>query len=430
MYRYFLAVILALWQALAYADLTIEITEGVQGAIPVAIVPFHAPDEGAPLPEDIGATVAADLARSGRFRILPEQDMLSRPSSGAEVDFHDWRTLGQDALVVGRVQPNGSGGYLVQFQLFDVLRGEQVVAYNVPSTARGLRLTAHQIADIIYEKLTGTPGVFASRIAYITEERGRDGVRRVTLKVSDADGYHPQTIVSSTEPLMSPAWSPDGRRLAYVSFEGKRQSVYIQEVLTGKRERVAAYEGINSAPAWSPDGRRLALVLSREGNPEIYVLNLGSRALTRITRNLAIDTEPAWSPDGGTLVFTSDRGGTPQIYQVSASGGEPRRVTFDGTYNARASYAPDGRSLTLVTRRGGAFRIGLLNLASGALQELTGGPLDESPSFAPNGSMIIYGAKVGGRGELSAVSADGRMRQRIVVDAGDVREPAWSPLSK
>jgi len=430
MYRLAAVLVLSLWQALAAADLTIEITEGVQGAIPVAIVPFHWPDEGASLPEDVGAIVAADLARSGRFRILPERDMLSRPTSGAEVDFRDWRTLGQDALVVGQVQPNGPDGYLVQFQLFDVLRGEQMAAYSVPTSTRGLRLTAHQIADIVYEKLTGAPGAFATRIAYITEERGRDGVRRVSLKVSDADGYHPQTIVSSTEPLMSPAWSPDGRRLAYVSFEHKRQSVYLQEVLTGNREPVAAYEGINSAPAWSPDGRRLALVLSREGNPEIYVLDLASRGLTRITRNFAIDTEPAWSPDGRTLVFTSDRGGTPQIYQVAAGGGEPRRVTFEGTYNARASYSPDGRSLVLVTRRGGVFRIGLLSLANGALQELTGGPLDESPSFAPNGSMIIYGAKVGGRGELSAVSADGRVRQRIIVDAGDVREPAWSPLSK
>jgi TolB protein len=430
MYRLAVILVLSLWQALAAADLTIEITEGVQGAIPLAIVPFRWQGANASLPEDVSAIVAADLTRSGRFRTLPERDMLSRPSSGAEVDFRDWRTLGQDALVVGQVLPSGSGGYLVQFQLLDVLRGEQVAAYSVPTTSQGLRLTAHQIADIVYEKLTGTPGVFATRIAYITEDRSPGGVRRVSLKVSDADGYNPQTIVSSPEPLMSPAWAPDGHRLAYVSFERKRQAIFIQEVRTGNREQVVAYPGINSAPAWSPDGRRLALVLSRDGNPEIYVLDLASRALTRITRNFAIDTEPAWSPDGRTLVFTSDRGGSPQIYRVAAGGGEPRRLTFEGNYNARASYAPDGRSLVLVTRRGGVFRIGLLNLANGALQELTHGPLDESPSFAPNGSMIIYGAKVRGRGELSAVSSDGRVRQRILVAAGDVREPAWSPPSK
>lgn len=427
MYRLAVLLMLFLWQTLAVADLTIEITEGMQGAIPIAIVPFYKEGTGS-LPEEVGAIVAADLARSGRFRTLPERDMLSRPANGTEVDFRDWRTLGQDALVVGQVQPAGGDRYLVQFQLFDVLRGEQITAYTY--TTKHLRLVAHQIADIIYEKLTGTPGAFSSRIAYITEGRDQDGIRRVSLKVSDADGYHPQLIVTSTEPLMSPAWSPDGRWLAYVSFERKRQSIYIQEVLTGHREQIASYEGINSAPAWSPDGQRLALVLSREGNPEVYVLDLADHHLTRMTRNFAIDTEPSWSPDGRTLVFTSDRGGTPQIYQVSVNGGEPRRITFEGTYNARASYSPDGRFLTLVTRRGRVFRIGLLNLANGALRELTNGPLDESPSFVPNGSMIIYGAKVGGHGVLSAVSVDGRVRQRLVADTGDVREPASSPLVK
>jgi TolB protein len=430
MYRLAVLLILSLWHAYASADLTIEITEGMQGAMPVAVVPFQWQGTGAPPPESVAGIVAADLTNSGRFRTLPVSDMLSRPSSGAEVDFRDWRALGQDALVVGRVQPNGPGGYLVQFQLFDVLRGEQLAAYSVPTTTPYLRLTAHQIADIIYEKLTGTPGAFATRIAYITEVRGRDGVRRVTLQVADSDGHNPQTIVTSTEPLMSPAWSPDGRRLAYVSFEHKRQAIYIQQVLTGEREQVASFPGINSAPAWSPDGRQLAMVLSRDGNPEIYVMDLASQALTRITHNVAIDTEPAWSPDGNSLVFTSDRGGSPQIYRVSLAGGEPQRVTFEGSYNARASFSPDGRYLVLVTREARQFRIGLLSLANGTLQELTRGPLDESPSFAPNGSMIIYGTKVRGHGELSAVSVDGRVHERIEVAAGDVREPAWSPLTK
>jgi TolB protein len=430
MYRRIVFLVCLLWQGLAAAGLTIEITEGAEGAIPIAIVPFAQSDQAVPLPESLAGIVSADLQRSGRFKTLSEADMLSRPHSADEVEFRDWRALGQDALVVGQIRPTGPAAFEVRFQLFDVLRGEPIAGYSVPTTTTGLRRTAHQIADIIFEKLTGTPGAFSTRIAYITEELGEDGARRVAIKVADADGYNPQTIVSSIEPLMSPAWSPDGQRLAYVSFEKRRHAIYVQEVRTGRREKVASFKGINGAPAWSPDGRRLAMTLSKDGNPDIYVMELATRHLVRLTQHYAIDTEPAWSPDGSTIVFTSDRGGGPQIYKVSARGGKAERVTYQNSYNGRASYSPDGRFLVLTTREDGQYRIALLNLQSGLMQVLTRGKLDESPSFAPNGSMILYATRFGRRGVLSAVSVDGGVHQRLALEEGDVRSPAWSPIQR
>ncbi|MGD2083478.1 MAG: Tol-Pal system beta propeller repeat protein TolB [Chromatiales bacterium] len=425
-----LVVLLLIHAQSTAAPLTIEITEGAEGALPIAVVPFGWAGPGDRPPYDVGRIVAADLHRSGRFKVLDEADMLARPQSGTEVNFRDWRALGSESLVVGQVQPNGPGGYLVRFQLFDVYRGEQLTGYSIPTTQRDLRATAHRIADIVYEALTGEPGAFATRIAYVTSVRDAGGEAQVSLQVSDADGYNAQTIVSSAEPLMSPAWSPDGERIAYVSFERGRPAIYVQEVLTGRREQVSAYEGINGAPAWSPDGRRLALTLSKDGNADVYVLDLASGRLRALTRHYAIDTEPAWAPDGRSLVFTSDRGGGPQIYRVSADGGQAERLTFEGSYNARASFSPDGESLALVTRVNGDFRIGLMDLETGAIRVLTEGRLDESPSFAPNGSMIIYATKVNGTGELAAVSVDGRVRQRLAQRAGDVREPDWSPFAE
>jgi TolB protein len=425
MKRVLLLLLLWGWHLTASAALTIEITEGAEGALPIAVVPF-----GGNAPEDVAAIVASDLKRTGRFKPLPAADMLARPHSKAEVDFRDWRALKQESLVVGQVSPAGSGGYQIQFELFDVFRGEQLAGYQFTTTARDLRPTAHHIADLIYEALTGERGAFATRIAYITGVRSGDGKERVALQVADSDGFNPQTIFSSTEPVLSPSWSPDGRRLAYVSFENRKPAIYIQEVYSGQREKVADFPGINGAPAWSPDGRELALTLSKDGNPDIYVMDLGSRSLRAITRHPAIDTEPSWSPDGGSLVFTSDRGGAPQIYRVSAGGGEPQRVTFEGSYNAKASYSPDGKLLTMVSREGGEFRIGVLDLASKAFRTVSDGNLDESPSFAPNSSMLIYAARAGGRGVLYAVSADGRTRQRLALDIGDVREPVWSPYSR
>jgi TolB protein len=411
--------------SVARADLTIEITKGLEGALPIAVVPFGV--SGAQPPQKVGEIVAADLARSGRFKPLPVADMLARPTRGDQVDFRDWRALNVENLVIGSVEPNGPGGYLVKFRLYDVFRGEQITGFSIPTTAPDLRSTAHQIADIIYETLTGQPGAFNTRIAYITSVRNKAGKETVHLKVADADGYNPQTIVSSKDPLMSPAWSPDGRKIAYVSFEHGKPSIWVQEVFTGRREKLTSYKGINGAPAWSPDGRQMALTLSKGGNPDIYIMDLRSHSLRAVTHNPAIDTEAAWSPDGKYLVFTSDRGGRPQIYRVPVGGGTPERLTFEGSYNARASYSPDGRYLTMVTRVNGNFRIGVMDLRSGNLRVLSDGSLDESPSFAPNGSMIIYATRANGKGVLAAVSTDGRVKQRLGLQAGDVREPAWSP---
>ena len=407
--------------------LDIEITQGVEGALPIAIVPFPYSGEQSPPSQDIAAIVSADLARSGRFKTLPLADMLARPSRQEEVDFRDWRALNMENLVIGEVLPNGPAGFMVRFRLFDVFRGEQITGFSFPTTQNDLRATAHRIADLIYEELIGQRGAFATRIAYITSTRNSEGKERVHLEVSDSDGHNAQVIVSSDEPLMSPAWSPDGRQIAYVSFEGGTPAIWAQEVRTGKRERLTAYKGINGAPAWSPDGRQLALTLSKDGNPDIFVMDIRRRSLRALTRHWAIDTEPAWSPDGKHIVFTSDRGGSPQIYRVPVSGGEPERVTFEGSYNARASYTPDGRYLSMVTRVGGAYRIGLLDTRSGSLEIMSRGRLDESPSIAPNGSMIIYAGRDNGRGVLQAVSTDGRVRQRLATRSGDVREPAWSP---
>jgi len=407
------------------ARLNIEVTGGVEAAQPIAVVPFGVSDGLIP-PVDIAAVVGADLARTGRFKPLPTRDMLDMPSRHEDVDLRDWSLLGMNNLVIGRVEIEGSG-YRVSFTLYDVFRGDQIASTSLISTKNGMRNAAHRIADIIYEKLTGQRGVAATRIAYVTST-GQGDAQTVTLRVADADGYNPQTIVSSGEPLMSPAWSPDGRRIAYVSFENKRAAIYIQELASGRRELVASHPGINGSPAFSPDGRKLAMTLSKDGNPDIYVLDLQSRELVRLTDHFAIDTEPAWSPDGQQIIFTSDRGGSPQIYRMGAGGGPAQRISSEGDYNGRASYAPDGRSIVMVTRVGGRFRIGVLDLDRGFTRLLSNGSLDESPSFAPNGSMVIYATIHGGRGVLAAASIDGGGNQRLSQDSGEVREPAWSPF--
>lgn len=410
----------------AAAILTIEITQGVEGALPIAVVPFGWAGSTALPPEDVAGIVTDDLARSGRFDPLPEKDMLARPHQGSEVRFRDWRILGTESLVVGRIRELGGGRLEVEFQLFDVFRGEQLIGYSIPTTANGLRRTAHQISDLVYEALTGERGAFATRVAYVVA--GRPGGREnYQLQVADADGHNPQTVLNSNRPIISPAWSPDGNRLAYVSFEEGRPEIFVQDTLSGQRRRLLAAGGGSSAPAWSPDGTQLAFASARDGNHEIYILELASNQVRRLTRNPAIDTEPNWAPDGRSLVFTSDRGGGPQIYRIPAGGGEPRRMTFEGRYNTRASFSPDGKWLTLVHGENNRYSIGLLEIDSGILQLLTDGGLDESPSFAPNGSMIIYATAGHDRGVLAAVSVDGRVRQRLLLQEGDVRDPAWSP---
>lgn len=422
-----IGLLIGLGSGSAQARLTIEVTGGVEAAQPIAIVPFGV-SEGLIPKEDVAAVIAADLARTGKFRPMPTRDMLAMPSKQEEVDFRDWSLLGMNNLVIGQVEQEGTG-YRVSYRLLDVFRSSEIASDSLSTTASGLRLTAHRIADTIYEKLTGQPGVAATRIAYITAS-GRGEGQTVALRVSDADGYNPQTIVSSGDPLMSPAWSPDGQRLAYVSFENRRPAIYVQDLASGRRDLVASHPGINGAPAFSPDGQRLAMTLSKDGNPNIYVLDLQTRELKQLTDHFGIDTEPSWSPDGSTIVFTSDRGGSPQIYSMAAGGGPATRVSFEGDYNARASYSPDGKSLTMVSRVNGQFRIAVQDLARGYTRLLSNGGLDESPSFAPNGAMVIYATLYNGRGILAAAGVEGGGSQRLSQDSGEVREPAWSPMMK
>ena len=414
----------------AEAALNIKITQGVEGALPIAVVPFGWTGPQPNPPTDVAAVIAADLQRSGRFAPIPRADLPADPHEKEAVKFNDWRLLGTGNLVIGRIALEPSGGYTLEFRLFDVFRGEQLAGLRFAVTESELRSTAHRIADIIYEKLTGEPGAFATRIAYITEyDGGAAAQKRYALQVADSDGENARTVVEATEPLLSPAWSPDGRRLAYVSFETKQARVYVQELTSGARQQVAAFPGLNSAPAWSPDGLRLALTLSKDDNPEIYILDLRTRRLRRLTSNAAIDTEPAWAPDGRSLVFTSDRGGSPQIYRIPATGGRAERLTFDGRYNARATFAPGGDKLALIHGDGGVYRVALLTLDNKALQVLSDTTLDESPSFAPNGRIILYATTDDEGATLAAVSVDGRVRHRLGVQEGKVREPAWSPLA-
>ncbi len=407
-----------------HAEMDIEITEGIESALPIAVVPF-ALQGAAGLPVNISDVVDSDLGRSGYFKPLNQQSMPSRPSTAEAIQFDQWKSIGQNYLVIGQVTPGG-GQYNVQFQLFDVNTGSQLLGYRMASSAADLRRTAHHISDLIFEKLIGKKGVFSGRIAYITSS-GQGQQRTHKLQVADADGFNPQTIATSSEPLMSPAWSPDGRKMAYVSFERKTAAIYVQTLATGQRIRVAEFPGINGAPAWSPDGSRLALTLSKDGSPDIYVLNLVTNSLTRLTQSYAIDTEPAWSPDGNNIVFTSDRGGKPQLYIMPSQGGQEKRLTFSGDYNARASFSPDGKNIAMVHGNGGDYRIAVMDMATRSINVLTGGHTDESPSFAPNGDMILYASQRGSGGYLAAVSIDGKMQQKLVFDSNSVREPSWSP---
>ena len=412
------------------ADAVIEfkITRSTEAKQRIAIVPFGWQHGGEPPPVDVAAVVAGDLARTGLFEPIPFDSLPSRPFRHDQINFKDWRLLGPGNLVIGNVTPSVDGGYVVEFQLYDVLRGKQIIGFQLTASNQAMRRVAHRIADQIYTKLTGVRGAFDTRVAYVTEVRNADGEARYALSVADVDGHNESVILDSARPVMSPSWSPDGKKLAYVSFESDQPRIFIQDIATGERERIASFPGINGAPAFSPDGRHLAMTLSKDGNPEIYVMHLQTRRLRRITSNVAIDTEPSWSPDGKSLVFTSDRGGKPQIYRATVEGGRPERITFEGSYNARAVYSPDGAKLALVHRDEGRYRIGLLDLENGALQVLTESELDESPSFAPNGSMILYATMDGASPVLAAVSPDGRMHQRLAVRKGGVREPAWSPF--
>ncbi|HDY84195.1 hypothetical protein LCGC14_1548150 [marine sediment metagenome] len=415
------------WQA--HAELVIEITGGSEVALPIALVPFGISGPAGPV--DMSEVIRNDLAGSGRFAPLAKQDLISQPHEQAEVNFADWRLLKAEGLLVGKVNSVDGQTYDVQFQLFDVYKGQQLVGKRYQVPASGLRRLAHQIADQVYQALTGDIGVFATRLAFVTVIKNNDGSKRFALQVSDADGANPRTVLQSKEPIMSPNWSPDGERLSYVSFENGKTEIFVQEMTSGRRDSVASFKGINSAPSWSPDGKKLALTLSKGGNPEIYILNVATGNLSRVTHNSqSIDTEAVWLPNGKEILFTSDRGGKPQIYKVSIDGGQATRVTFEGNYNSSPDVSPDGRFLAMVHGVSGRYYIAVQDLASGAVQVLTETGRDESPSFAPNSRMILYATERNGKGVLAAVSVDGRIQQRLGEAGIDVREPAWSPIRK
>jgi len=420
--RLFLSFVLALAAPGAGAQLVFDIPPGTQQRTPIAIAPFAG--EGALGPTAISAIVRADLERSGLFRAIELPPLNPMPTEASTVNYSEWRSRLADALVVGSVSSRPDGRYEARFRLHDTVKQAALGGIAYTMTKDQVRATAHRIADFVYEKLTGDKGVFSTRIAYVVK-RGN----RYELQIADADGEGAETALASFEPIISPAWSPDGRRLAYVSFENKKPVIYVHSLLDGKRIVAANFRGSNSAPAWAPDGKTLAVTLSREGGSQIFLLNPDGSNVRRITTSQAIDTEPRYSPDGKWIYFTSDRGGTPQIYRMPSTGGEPQRVTFEGGYNVSPRPSPDGKSLAYITRNSGKFQVALQDLANRQVQIITDSDRDESPSYAPNGRMILLATVMGGRGLLSAVSADGRFKQRLSAAAGgDVREPAWGPF--
>ena len=412
---------LAVLAAPIHAQLSIEITGAGANRIPVAIADFG----GEPgLSRALTSVIRADLERSGLFKMVDTTGAAMTESTAPS--YGDWRNRGADALAAGSLGAGGDGRLEARFRLYDVNKQQPLAGVAYPTSATTLRTAAHRIADVIYEKLIGEPGVFSTRIAYVV----KNGPARYELTIADADGQNAQIALRSREPIISPVWSPDGTRIAYVSFENKKPIIFVHTLATGQRVQVANFKGSNSAPAWAPDGRRLAVVLSKDGGSQIFLVNADGSGVQRLTPPGAINTEPFFAPDGETLYFTSDRGGSPQIYRASLGGNNAQRVTFDGSYNVSPRIAPDGKTMAFITRRDGTFRLAAMDLATRQVQILTDSHRDESPSFAPNSRMILIATEVGGRGVLSAVSIDGRIRQRLSIAAGDVREPAWGPYIK
>lgn len=407
-----------------HATLTIEITSGADNPVPLAVVPFGWHYPGIP-DEDIASLVSDNLERSGLFSALSRKDMISRPEYGDEIYFRDWRLLDVQYLILGSVRIVNDL-YYVNYELYDANTSRKLGNWLVKD-GKNLRDISHHISDVIYQKLTGVKGVFSTKLMYVTVQNRPGGKKKYQLHISDADGNREKTILQSTQPIMSPTWSPSGRLIAYVSFQGGRPAIYIQNRESGERIKLTNFKGINGAPDWSPDGKFMAMVLSKDGNPEIYVMELATKKLRRLTKHYAIDTEPRWAPDGKSIIFTSNRGGSPQIYRVSVSTGKVTRLTFEGNYNARAELSPDGLDLVMVHREREGFNISVKNLKSDTFVNLTRTRLDESPSIAPNGSMIIYATIHNGRGVLGAVSINGVVEYRLPSKIGEVREPVWSP---
>lgn len=410
----------------------IVVDKATVGGIKIAVVPFAWQSAGLPpiAEQDIAKVVRSDFNRVGQFVALPENAYPDLPSTLAEVNFDTWKVAQQQYIVVGRVLDNDDNTFRIEFQLARVASGETLLSLAIQGRPGDLRSVGHQIADLIYEKIMNVRGAFWTRIAYITSQ-GTGRNIKYQLRVADSDGFNPQNVVQSPEPLLSISWSPDGKQLAYVSFERGNSAIYLQDIGTGQRRLISSFRGINGAPAFSPDGSKLALTLSRSGSPEINLYDLQSNQFTQITRHFSIDTEPVWMPSGNELLFTSDRSGKPQIYKIGTAGGDPVRVSFNGEYNARASVSYDGRKIAMVQGNNNVYRIAVLDRSRGepgVTRVITDGRLDETPSFAPNASMVLYASREGTRGVLYAVAADGSVRQKLAFSEGDVREPAWGPF--
>jgi len=418
---------------LAQAVLKIEITEGFEGALPIAVIPFKWLGSKKVVNGDISAIVVSDLARSGKFSPVAEKDLIARPQSLDEVHYKTWRIAGMDHIVIGNVTKKADDNYQVQFRLIDILKGKQVLGYSFTATDKTLRDIGHQISDYIFTQITGLPGAFATRIAYVTVKRDASA-SSFRLQVSDTDGYNPQTLLTSDQPIMSPVWSPDGSQVAYVSFESGQSEIYTHDILTGVRKSRAKYKGLNGSPAWSPDGKKLAITLSKDGNSDIYVLQLSSNKLSRLTNHWSIDTEAVWMPDGKSIIYTSSRTGKPQLYQQAVTAGadmtksRAKRLTYEGRYNASASVSADGKSIAYVYGEASVYRIAVMEIATKSSRILTDGPLDESPEFAPNNSMVLFASQEKQQAVLAAVSVDGRQKQRLAFSDGEVREPSWAAV--
>ncbi len=404
----------------AHAQLIIDVTTSAGRQIPIAIVPFA---NELTAPQNITPIIINNLTRTGLFKMVNTGGISQLPSEPSQVNFVDWSSRSAEALVIGSISPAADGKFEVRFRLFDVGKQNQLTSISYTVTASQLRATAHKISDEIYEKLIGEKGVFSTKIAYVLK-RGS----RFEMQVADADGFNPQTVLASQEPIRSPKWSPDGNKLAYVSFESRKSTVIVQDLSTGQRKTVANFKGDNYAPNWSPDGKRLVVALSRDAVSQIYIISADGGEATRITQSNSIDTNATFTADGSNIIFVSDRSGGPQLYKVSASGGAPSRLTFEGNYNVNPRVSNDGKLLAFVNRdSGGQLRIATLELGSNQMTVLTEGPLDDSPSFSPNGRTILYESKSGGRGALGSVSVDGRVKSKLTSQSGDVREPAWGP---
>ncbi len=418
LFRQLVSILLLCTALPASAALDIEITGAGEHQIPIAIVPLAGEEK---LPQSISGIVSADLVRSGLFRLI--EPGARAPHEAQDVVYSDWP--GTDAIVIGSVEELINDRVTVKFRLLDVVNQKELVGQAVTSGRSQLRAIAHRVADMIYEKLTGDPGVFSTRIAYVNRNK-----KNYRMVVADSDGYGERTVYSINEPLISPAWSPDGSHLAYVSFEQGRAVVFVQSLLTNQRKMVAGFRGTNSSPAWSPDGQQLAVVLTRDGSSQIYLVRPDGSDLRRLTFSGSIDTEPNFSPDGQYLLFTSDRGGSPQIYRMPVSGGAAQRLTFEGGNNFSPRYSPDGKSFVFSHFEHGRFFIATQDFAFGQMQYLTEGGWEKKPSFAPNGKLILFASEAQGHGILATVSSDGRVKQRMFPQEGDIREPMWGPFLK